>query len=200
MNEISVIDQILLRLCYVKFVSAALKEAERETKSAIDDLMKKGDTLSARSPLDDAKMARVNKSDPKPVATVSDAAALDTWIRETYPDKVKTETTVVGTAGEVIAVLREHAPHLLATNTVVPGWAINELVTRSAGAGEPVGFGGEMGDMAPPGIKVTTPDGVISVTIDKKTGPDAFKALWDAHLFDVDGTVLQQLPSGEKVA
>jgi len=91
--------------------------------------------------------------------------------------------------------LREHAPRLLAKKTRVPGWAVNELVTRSKGAGEPVGFGGECGEHAPPGIEVSTPPGVLSVTVDPTTGPPAFRELWDTGMFGMDGTVIQ-LPGG----
>lgn len=194
--QISAIDQVMLRLAYIAFISGAVAEADRETRSAARDLMRKGDSLTCWSPLDATKkLLRTSMSNPKPVARVVDEAALDEWIRETYPDKVDTRETVVGTEAEVVKVLRKHAPRLLAKQTVVPGWAVNELLTRSKGAGEPVGFGGECGEDAPPGIEVTVPAGVLSVTVDKTTGPKAFRELWDAHMFGMDGTVIS-LPGG----
>lgn len=186
-------DQVLLRLAFIKFVSDAVKAADKEARAEALKYLKKGDTLTARSPIDNAKMVRASMSDPKPVATVTDMVALDNWIRENYADKVHVGAEViVGTPAEVIAVLREHAPRLLVTEPdYVPGWAINELVTRSQGAGEPVGFGGECGDMAPPGITVRIPDGVLSVTADKTHGKKAFEQLWDAKTFGLDGRVIQ---------
>jgi hypothetical protein len=191
------IDQVLLRLTYLKVMAAAVAEADKDARTAAAKLLRKGDTLACWSPLDpDALMSRVSMSKPKPVAKVTDAAALDQWIRENYPDKVRTEESIVGTDAEVIAVLREHAPHLLAKTSTVPGWAVNELLTRSTGAGEPAGFGGELGEHAPPGIEVSNPHGVLSVTVDPKTGPAAIRELWDARWFGMDGTVIA-LPGGE---
>jgi hypothetical protein len=188
-------DQLLLRLAFLKFVAAAVKAADGEAREAAKKLMKKGDTFAIRSPIDDTKMARASMSEPKSVATVTDAATLDEWIREHYSEKVRTEDTIVGTHAEVIAVLRDHGRHLLATTTVVPGWVVNELLTISKGAGQPAGFGGEIGDDAPRGIEVSKPDGVLSVTADKTNGLPAFRALWDAHVFGLDGTVVR-LPGG----
>lgn len=194
---LSEVDQVLLRLTYIKFISTAVAEADREARALAAQLMKKGDTLAARSPIDDARMARVSMSDPKAVAKVADAAALDQWIRENYPDKVTASEVIIGTDAEIVEVLREHAPRLLAKRTTVPGWAVNELLTRSKGAGEPVGFGGETGEHAPPGIDITVPAGVLSVSVDKTSGPAAFRELWDARMFGMDGTVIA-LPGGAR--
>lgn len=109
--QISAIDQVMLRLAYIAFISGAVAEADRETRSAARDLMRKGDSLTCWSPLDATKkLLRTSMSNPKPVARVVDEAALDEWIRETYPDKVDTRETVVGTEAEVVKVLRKHAP------------------------------------------------------------------------------------------
>lgn len=194
---VSELDAVLLRLAFLKFVGAAVKAADAEARQDAARLMRKGTTLPIRSPIDDSKMARTTMSDPKPVATVVDPAALDEWVREHYPEKVKTETVIVGTDAEVIAVLREseQGRRLLAVQDILPGWVVNEIVTLSKGAGEPVGPGGEIGDDAPRGIDVHVPDGVLSVTVDKTTGFEAFRALWDAHIFSLDGTVVR-LPGG----
>ncbi|MGH7743331.1 MAG: hypothetical protein ACREQ5_00715 [Candidatus Dormibacteria bacterium] len=191
-HELTNLDRILQRLNYLKFVGEAVREADKAARSEAVKHLKKGDTLAVRSPIDDTKMSRVSMSDPKHVAHVADPAALDAWIRENYPDKIQETTTIVGSDTEVTQVLREHAPHLLAHATVVPGWVVNELLTISQGAGTPVGFGGECDTQAPPGIKVTVPDGTLSITVDRTTGPAAFRALWDAHMFGLDGTL--QLP------
>jgi len=71
--SLTAIDQVLLRLVYLKCISAAVAEADRETRAAAAELMRKGDTLTCWSPLDSSKrLSRTSMSNPKAVAKISD--------------------------------------------------------------------------------------------------------------------------------
>lgn len=197
MTELTPTNKALLRAAFLKHLSGVVGAAITENKKVLDGLMHKGDSLSAWSPLDgDEPVARVSKSKPKPQATITNRAALASWIEDRYPEKLHTAPVIIGSDAEVLEALQEHAPHLVAVDTSVPDWAYNELRLKAEKAGQPIGYGNEIGDQAPPGIEVTLPDGALSVVVDKMNGPDALQALWDAHLFAMDGTV-RELPAPE---
>lgn len=184
-------DNALLRTAVLAFLAKRVKVEGDAARADIASVMSKGDTLAVRSPLDGSKIGRVSKSDPKPRATVTNRALVEEWITHHYPDKLIERAEISGPMAEVIQVLREHAPHLVTDRKSVPDWAINELAVKSEQAGEPIGYGGELGEHAPRGIEVVIPDGVITVVLDKCNAEPAIRALWDARLVDMDGNVRQ---------
>lgn len=198
MTDLTPQDRAVLNAAVLTWMQKQLKTGVDEARLLADGLMKKGDTISARSPLDDTKIARVSKSDPKRRALITDRAAVEAWINERYPDKLVERTEITGPMPEVLAVLRAHAPHLVTDRKSVPDWAVNELLLKAEKAGAPVGYGGELDDHAPPGIEVSTPDGVVSVTLDKANADEAIRALWDAHLVDMTGVRQIEAAEGEQ--
>lgn len=195
MSDLTAVDRAVLNVAILTFLQKRLKDETDTTRGQASELMKKGDTLSARSPIDDSKIARVSKSDPKKRATVTDRLAVEQWVTDRHPEKLVERTEIVGPMPDVLAVLRAHAPHLVEDKKSVPDWAVNELLLKAEKAGVPVGYGGELDDLAPPGITVTNPDGVLSVVLDKTNAEAAIRAMWDAHLVDMDGL---KLIEGEK--
>lgn len=187
MTDLSAVNRAVLNVAILTFLQKRLAGDVDTIRGHASSLMKKGDTLSARSPLDDVKIARVSKSDPKKRATVDDRKALEQWVTDRHPEKLMERGEIVGPMPEVLATLREHAPHLVADKKSVPDWAVNELLLKAEKAGVPVGYGGELDEHAPPGITVTNPDGVLSVVLDKTNAEAAIRALWDARLVDMDG-------------
>jgi len=187
MTDLSPVDRAVLNVAILTFLQKRLKDETDTIRGHASSLMKKGDTLSARSPLDDVKIARVSKSDPKKRATVTNREAVEQWVTDRHPEKLVERTEIVGPMPEVLATLRAHAPHLVADKKSVPDWAVNELLLKAEKAGQPVGYDGELDDHAPPGITVTNPDGVLSVVLDKANAESAIRAMWDAHLVDMDG-------------
>jgi hypothetical protein len=199
MTELTPLSKALLRAAILKHLGNVVKAAEKENKTVLDGMMRKGDTLAVWSPIDDdAKIARVSKSNPDAKALTTDREAVARWVEEHYPKKMRDEAVIVGTDAEIVAVLKEHAPHLLAIGKTVPAWVFNELEVMAASAGRPVGFSGEIDKHAPPGIEIVKPDGVLSVTLDK-LGPSALQELWEAHMFAMDGTV-RELPAADDSA
>lgn len=145
-------------------LAAAEKDAQR---TATADLMEPGEAHPVRSPINGEFMARVRMSNPKAttVATITDYVALTEWIGREYPDRVSVTPKVSDRTADVLAVLAEHAPHLVTLETEYPKWATEEIVKLSAKAGAPVGPGGET-DV--PGVTVETREGVPSVSVAEK--------------------------------
>lgn len=191
MNSLSPVDRAVLNVSVLTWMAKRIKVTLDEGRASLGLLMKKGDTLAARSPLDDSRIARVSMSDPSRTATVSNRAALDGWIRERYPEKLVERTEITGPMPDVLAMLRKHAPELVDDVKSVPDWAVNELLKKAEGLGFPIGYGGECGDDAPPGIAVKTPDGVLTVRLDNPGADVAIRALWDARLVDMDGHIAE---------
>ncbi|HWO59451.1 MAG TPA: hypothetical protein VNO31_05395, partial [Umezawaea sp.] len=88
-------------------------------------------------------------------ATVTDPLELEKWVKEKYPEKVVKKTRIVpGNEDAVILALREHAGFLLEEHEDVPDYVLAGLLAKSEQAHKPMGWGGEIDDDAPPGIKV----------------------------------------------
>lgn len=188
MNELSPVDRALLRVSVLTFLARRIKAETDAAREESTPHLKKGDTLAVRSPLDDTRIARVLRTDPDPTAAVTDQAALEKWVVKRYPEKLVGRWEIRNMSA-AIDVLRAHAPHLVAFVESVPDWAVNELVKKSATAGQPVGYGGEVDDDAPPGITIETPDGVLQVRVDWQQAESAIVALWDAHMVAMDGNI-----------
>lgn len=91
-------------------------------KAELAARMPAGSKITGRHPLDDTKsLGAVTMSDPKPEAYVTDHDVFDAYCRATWPNKVETWMEVDPDHPDVIAVLRDHAPHLLTVHSTVPG-------------------------------------------------------------------------------
>ena len=190
----SPLDELLLKLGVLTVLQSRVAEAVDAARSEVLKTTRKGDTLTIAHPDGDEEIAKVTHSKPKPKAVVTDVRALDAWVLANYPGKAETFTKVIGSQADVLDVLREHAPFLLEEVTEVRDWTRNELTKKSATAGEPVGFGGELGEDAPPGIDVSFPDGVLRVLV-AANAPEVVDQLWLDHRVDMDGNLLE-LPAG----
>lgn len=98
-------------------------------------------------------------------AEFTDRSAAAEWTLKNYEEKAETRTRVRPDVPEHewINVLRKHASYMLEEVREVPEYVLADLLRKSQAAGEPMGFNGELGENAPPGISVTKPDSVLSV-------------------------------------
>lgn len=115
-----------------------------------------------RSPVDDAKLGQVWRTDPDPEWRITDRNALREHL-ETYPGNVVAHLEVVGDDAEVLAVLDQYAPHLLKEVTNVPEEVFQAALQESR----------ETGQAVAPGIEKVKPGGVLVVKPDK----DAARAI-----------------------
>lgn len=187
-------EELAVRVASLKVISDYTKARYDEARAEADQAMNAGDRLMARSPIDSAKIAPVVKTDPKPVARVTDEGHLTAWMAENYPEKVKAGYEVIGGDDEVIGVLFDHAPHLLRRKTVIKPEDLAELRRDSAAMGCPVGPGGEV-DI--PGLVVETPAPVVSCKPDPQTALPAVMQLFRAGRLELDGTVRPELTAPE---
>ncbi len=98
-------------------------------------------------------------------ASVEDRSKAAAWVLTNYAEKAEHRVRISPEVPEreVINVVRSHAKHMLEEVVEVPDYVLNELAQKAGQAGQPIGFGGEVGENAPPGIKVTQPDSYLSV-------------------------------------
>ncbi|WP_116051911.1 hypothetical protein [Amycolatopsis palatopharyngis] len=185
-------DDLALRVAALKVVSDYTTRRYNEARAEAAERMERGDRLMARSPLAGVKVGAVSKSDPKPVARVTDEKAFTDWVRKNYPDRMVYDFDVIGSTQEVVSVLFEHAPHLLRKITKPDPELVREIRADSVGLGAPVGPAGEA-DVD--GLEVTTPDGIVSC----KPDPEALAAVVDlirADKLSLEGLVRAELPGG----
>lgn len=194
-NELSSRDRALLRLGVLTVLQGRVSEAVTGARSEAQAELRKGDRLTVSHPDDQSlSIADVSITRPKPVAKITDRAALDDWIATNYPAKTEPRTKIIGSQEDVLAVLREHAPYYIEDVVEVCDWARNELLLKSAAAGQAIGYGCEIGEHAPPGIEVSTPDGQLRVNL-SRSAADIVDQMWLDHRIDMDGNLLE-LPAG----
>lgn len=157
--ELTVEDQ-RLRLAALAALAARVKREDGQARKDLHTAMADGEGHTVWNPLDESEqLATVSRSKKTPVATVTDRAALEAWLREHYPEKLETVREVTA---EGLEFLADAAPDLIAERTVVPDWAINEITTASAKAKAPVAPDGTTGV---PGVDVARPPGSLSVRL-----------------------------------
>lgn len=131
-------------------IDLVMEEFKRE-KQVMGQLISRGDGVAARTP-DDRKLGRVTKSDPKPVAVISDLDALEEWLRTQYPDKLEHRVSL-GRVDEILPILIDAGRRDLFTDTeVVPDYLVGQAKTLAA-QGRPI-----------PGITVQPGNAVVSAT------------------------------------
>jgi hypothetical protein len=175
----------MTRAAILKVVSDHTKNAYNESRVEAGLDLSNGDRRTIVSPLDGRKIGQVYRSDPKPVAVVTDEAALLTWYAVTHPDHVRKNYAVIGSEREVIEVLAEHAPHLLRMVQEIAPDTLRKLRADVIKFGHGIGPGGEV---EIPGIEQQTDDGVVAC----KPDDDALGVVLDlfaAHRVGLDGTV-----------
>jgi hypothetical protein len=183
-------EDLALKVGALKAIKDYATAAYDQAREEIAEAMRRGDRLTARSPLDDSKIGSVSMTDPKPVARVSDMTALTAWLSENYPDLVTDSYEVNATTDQITALVFEHRPEWLHRKQRVDPRIVQQIRERSAAVGAPVG---PMGEADVPGIAVETSDPVVSC----KSAPgalDAVAALIRADRIGLDG-VARALPN-----
>jgi hypothetical protein len=159
-----------------------VKEAKAAARAVIEHRYAEGTRNTIRSPLDQTKLGLVYRTDPDPAWRVTDREALCKHL-EQDPDNVEYVDDIAGTNEQVVEVLAEHAPWLLARVERVRQGAINAAVNRAANGQPPE-----------PGIERVKPRGSLVVRPDKAAGP-AIERMVAAGVLTWDGRLLE-LPAG----
>ncbi|MEV0357154.1 hypothetical protein AB0H71_13940 [Nocardia sp. NPDC050697] len=139
------------RVVLLKTAADLVNREFREAKALMDEQMARGDSVAART-LDDLKLGRVSKSDPKPEAVIADRDELEEWLRTEYPDKLDTRVEFAR-LDEVLAVLVDAGRGDLITQvTTVPDYLVGQAQALAL-SGRPV-----------PGLKVQAKKAVVAAT------------------------------------
>ena len=151
-----------------------LKTSQAATKAIVGNRYGPGDKQTFRSPVDDAKLGTVFRSDPDPEWRVVAAAELDAFLAD--EDQGNTEATfeIVADASELIPLLLEHAPHLV------------RQVQRVTAAARTWAMDVAKSGVTVPGIAKVKPEGVLSVRPDKNAGT-AIERMVEAGVITWDG-------------
>lgn len=152
-------DELILRVGGLKLLSDRAKKAYDAARAELEHEMGRGDRRIAYSPIDKTKIAAVSMSDPKTTARVADEKAFGAWAATHYPDDIEWDFDVIGSHQEVVAVLYDHAPHLLRRVSKVSPELVKSVTHASAQTGEATGPNGEL-DV--PGVAVETKAAVVS--------------------------------------
>jgi len=121
-------------------------------------------------------------------ATVTDPKEVEQWVRKKYPEKLQKKTRIVpGQEEAVILALRQYAGFLLEEYEDIPDYVISGLLSKCEQAHKPMGWGGEIDDDAPPGIKVEPRS--LGVTITYRDA-DLIDDLIKRGVIDHEGNVL----------
>ena len=146
------------------------------TRVPLEALYADGERKTIRSPLDDAKLGIVLRTSPEPTWQIVDREALTKWL-EADPDNVEQVDDIAGSEEQVIEVLREHAPELLArVERVRP--SVIAAALEVAKRGTPI-----------PGIEKVKPRGTLSIRPDKAAG-EVIARLVEAKVISWDGKPL----------
>lgn len=182
----------LLAVAVAAQLAKMVKATGDTARLAASDVLEDGASVTLYSPLG-AKLGKALRSDPVPVATVTNRAELNDWLRRTYPDQMHTVDEPSPDTSAVLAVLRKHAPNLVVRVSRIAERMIPDVLAASVEAGEPMGPDGEL-DV--PGVTVTKPPGVLTIRLDAKVAPQAVAEMWQAGLIAPDGTLRLALPAG----
>lgn len=161
------LNALLIRTAVAHRNAERAKEAEIEAKAEAVKVLRRGSTQVATNPLKpEEEFVQVTVSKSTYSAKATDRKLLEEWVTERYADKVETQTRLTSTTTEqdVINVLKTFAPYLLEEVTVVPDHVIRELELKSQKAHQPMGWGGEVGEDAPPGIVVEKSTPRVTIT------------------------------------
>jgi hypothetical protein len=133
-------------------------EAKTVARAVIEHRYPDGHRVTVRSPLDDAKLGLVYRTDPDPTWKITDRDALVAHLAQD-PDNFEFVDDIAGTQEQVLEVLAEHAPHLLARVERVMPAAVDAALLQAKVGGEVL-----------PGIERVKPRGSLVVKPDKGAG------------------------------
>lgn len=184
------LNAILMRAAVADRNADRMGIAAQAAKADVIKVLGREASLPVMNPLNPGEeFVKVTVSKLTYSATTMDRSAAVEWVKEYYRDKVEKKTRLVPgtTERDVFNVLRQFAPYLLEEIDVVPDHVIQELERKSRHARQPMGFGGEVGKDAPPGIVVTPSTPQVRITFRKV---DVVDDLIACGIVDMEGNLL----------
>ena len=187
-------DWLVKALGVVQSEREKLQEVEARIRVRLTDALGPGGSRSVYDPQHlgkkDWKGWKATATEMAYQACVEDRSKTEEWVLAEYPEKAEHRVRISPEVPEreVLNVIRSHAKHMLEEVVEVPDYVLHELVQKARQAGQPIGFGGEVGENAPPGIKVTQPDSYLTVKFYDPAG-DIIATLRSDERFTLDTIV-----------
>lgn len=166
-TAVKALNAVLIRAAVANRNADRFNAADKAAKADVVKVLGRKGSLPVMNPLNPGEeFVQITVSKLTYIAKTLDYTAAEEWVKKNYPDKVQKKTRLMpGTTEQhVFNVLRQFAPYLLEEIDVVPNHVIHELEMKSERAQQPMGFGGEAGEDAPPGIVVEESTPKVTVT------------------------------------
>ncbi|MFJ5984215.1 hypothetical protein [Lentzea sp. NPDC092896] len=189
-TAVKALNAVLIRAAVANRNAERFNKVDEAAKADVVRVLGRKGSLPVMNPLNaDEEFVQITVSKLTYTAKVVDPSASKEWVKERYADKVEKQTRLMpGTTEQhVFNVLKQFAPYLLEEVDVVPDHVINELALKSRLAQRPMGFGGEVGVDAPPGIVVEPSAPKVYVTF---RNPSVVDDLIVSGIVDMEGNML----------
>lgn len=186
------LNQLIWRLGVVQWHRKRRQQEERELRDQVVATVPSGGTWPVVDPRNpENKLWHSTVSKTSYVAKVTERAATEKWVRAEYPAKTRRESRLKEcfTQADAMKALQDLAPGMFEEVDVVEDHLIRELELKSQLAGQPMGFNGELGEHAPPGITVTKPEPTVLVKF-TDAAEAAVEELILAGVIDLDGNFI----------
>lgn len=184
------LNAILLRAAVAHRNAERAKQADEAATADVVKVLGRKGSRTVMNPLrPEEEFVQVTVSKLTYSAKAEDPSATEEWIRQRYSEKVETQKRITTkfSAQDIIKILEDLAPFLLEPVEVIPPHVIGELERKSRQAQQPMGFGGEIGKDAPPGIVVTPSTPKVYVTF---RNADVVDELIINKVVDMEGNLL----------
>lgn len=184
------LNAVLIRAAVANRNADRFNAADTAAKADVVKVLGRKGSLPVMNPLNPSEeFVQITVSKLTYIAKAEDPSATKEWVKEKYADKVekRKHLTTKYPAHVVIEILEKLAPFLLEEEEVVPDHVINELLMKSKRARRPIGFGGEAGKDAPPGIVVEESTPRVTVTF---RNANVIDDLLVTGYVDMDGNLL----------
>lgn len=170
---------IALGMVVTTWASARVKagvDAQRESGKA--DLFSR-ETIAAVNPLTGEALGFITRTNPTPVAEVSDLSALMAHVGDTDPDQLVDVDYLVGSTPDIIAALKKSHPELVAQRPEITAHHLKYLLATAE----------KDKTFRPPGITVTKPVGTVNAYPDKDIPDEVFLEVIKSGAVALDGTI-----------
>lgn len=170
-------DLAPLGLVALNHLATQTRRALVASREYVSGNLRPGERIAAVAP-DGTVLGHITRKVDTTEARVVDESALMAHLHEHNPDSlIDVDTIRHGTpSSEVVAVLKEHAPHLVDSRPRIQPWALNAALT-DAKTGATV-----------PGVELATVPGTTAIYPDKAAAA-AIEGLIRSGVVGVDGTV-----------
>ncbi len=189
-TAIKALNAVLIRAAVANRNAERFVAADKAAKADVVKVLGRKGSLPVMNPLNPGEeFVQITVSKLTYIAKTEDPSATKEWVKERYAEKVEKRIRLAPgtTERDVFNVLNQFAPYLLETVEVVPDHVIHELELKSKLAQQPMGFGGEVGKDAPPGIVVEESTPKVTVTF---RNPAVVDDLLVTGYVDMEGNLL----------